>query len=435
MGRYMMRFINATAFIRRISIKKVIAWAVILVCALIGFLIYKSDIGVTYVFCDSVQHKVMSFSEKTPEEIVAKAGITLDSENSLVLDYYKPEEGEKVIIVAEPHNVVIYDEGKQVASVNVAGTVKSALDKAGIKIKDGDKLNFDQAVGITSDMTVEITRSFPVKIKVDGKVKTVNITGGTVESVLRQAGINLGQFDEVSKKMTGELKKETALTVKRIEYKTETKTVKTAFRTKVEYDNSMYEDQKKVKKKGVKGKSLNEYKYTIVDGKITETEVLSSKVVKEPVTQVLIRGTKVRSTGFTGATVKSGRVISELKPPFEIPLNKNGRPVNYKKVITGKATAYCTGTICSTGAPAMPGRVAVDPREIPYGTKMYIVSSDGKWNYGYCIASDTGGFIYNSSTVVDLYIRGYNNCRNFGRRNVDIYILEWGNGIKNWKTH
>ena len=91
MGRYMMRFINATAFIRRISIKKVIAWAVILVCALIGFLIYKSDIGVTYVFCDSVQHKVMSFSEKTPEEIVAKAGITLDSENSLVLDYYKPE--------------------------------------------------------------------------------------------------------------------------------------------------------------------------------------------------------------------------------------------------------------------------------------------------------------------------------------------------------
>ena len=132
MGRYMMRFINATAFIRRISIKKVIAWAVILVCALIGFLIYKSDIGVTYVFCDSVQHKVMSFSEKTPEEIVAKAGITLDSENSLVLDYYKPEEGEKIIIVAEPHNVVIYDEGKQVASVNVAGTVKSALDKAGL---------------------------------------------------------------------------------------------------------------------------------------------------------------------------------------------------------------------------------------------------------------------------------------------------------------
>ncbi len=434
MGRYMMRFINGTAFIRRINPKKAIAFGAILLCLLIGFLVWKSDIGVTYVFCDNVQHKVMTFSE-TPEEIVAKAGITLDDKNSLVLDYYNPDEGQKIIVVAEPHDVLIYDEGEQIASVNVAGTVKSALDKAGVKLNDGDSLNFDEEVGITDDMKIEITRAFPVKIKVDGGEKTVNITGGTVESVLKQAGINLGQFDEISKKMSKELRKATSLTIKRIAYKTETKTVKTDFKTKVEYDDSMYEDQRKVKRKGVKGKSINEYKYTYVDGEITETEVLSSKVVKKPVAQILVRGTKVRSTGFTGASVKSGKVISELKPPFEIPLNKNGRPVNYKKVITGKATAYCTGTTCSTGAPAMPGRVAVDPREIPYGTKMYIVSSDGRWNYGYCIASDTGGFIYNSSTVVDLYMRGYTTCRNFGRRNVDIYILEWGNGIKNWKTH
>ncbi|MBE6775250.1 MAG: DUF348 domain-containing protein [Ruminococcaceae bacterium] len=434
MGRYVMRFINGTAFIRRINIKKLIAFGVILLCLLIGFLIYKSDVGAAYVYCDSVEYRVRTLSEN-PEEIVREAGITLDGTNSMVLDYFNPEEGEKVIIVAEPHNVTVYDDGKEVATVNVAGTVRSALDKAGIKLEDGDSLNYDEETGITSDMKIEVTRAFSVKIKVDGKEKTVNITEGTVEDVIKQAGISLGQHDKISKKMTKELTKKTTVTINRIEYKTETKTVKTDFKTKVEYDDSMYEDQRKVKEKGVKGKSINEYKYKIVDGEIAETEVLSSKVVKEPVTQVIVRGTKVRSTGFTGASVKSGKVISELKPPFEIPLNKNGRPVNYIKVITGKATAYCTGTTCSTGAPAMPGRVAVDPREIPYGTKMYIVSSDGKWNYGYCTASDTGGFIYNSNTVVDLYMRGYSTCRSFGRRNVDIYILEWGNGIKNWKTH
>ncbi len=434
MGRYMMRFINGTAFIRRINPKKAIAFGILLLCLLIGFLIYKSDVGAVYVFCDNVEHKVMTFSEN-PEEIVARAGLTLDDKNSLVLDYFNPDNGEKVIVVAEPHNVTVYDDGEKLATVNVAGTVKSALDKAGVELRDGDRLNYDEEVGITADMEIEVTRAFPVKIKVDGKEKTVNTTETTVEELIGKAGINLGQYDKISKKMTKLLTKKTTLTINRIEYKTETKTVKTDFKTKVEYDDSMYEDQRKVKKKGVKGKSKNEYRYKIVDGEITETKVLSSEVVKEPVTQVIVRGTKVRSTGFTGASVKSGKVISELKPPFEIPLNKNGRPVNYIKVITGKATAYCTGTTCSTGAPAMPGRVAVDPREIPYGTKMYIVSSDGKWNYGYCIASDTGGFIYNSSTVVDLYMRGYSTCRSFGRRNVDIYILEWGNGIKNWKTH
>ena len=189
MGRYVMRFINGTAFIRRINPKKAIAFGIMLLCLLVGFLIYKSDIGVTYVFCDSVQHKVMTFSE-TPEEIVAKAGIMLDDRNSLVLDYYKPDEGQKIIVVAEPHDVLIYEGEKLIASVNVAGTVKSALDKAGVRIKDGDRLNFDEEVGITENMKIEITRSFPVKIKVDGEVKTVNITSGTVESVLRQAGIN-----------------------------------------------------------------------------------------------------------------------------------------------------------------------------------------------------------------------------------------------------
>lgn len=434
MGYYVMRFINATAWIRRISKTKLIVWGVILLCALVAALVYTLGANTSYVCVDDVQHKVVSFSEN-PEEIVEKSGVSITEDSKLVLDYFKPEEGSRIIILAKPHNVTVYDGERLVGTVNVAGTVRSALEKAGIRLKEGDKLNLDTEVGITEDTEIHITRAFPVKVYVDGETKTIKTTQTTVEGLIKQAGISLGQFDEISRKLSGKIKKSSSLTIKRIEYKTETKRENTDFKTKVEYDDSMYEDQKKVKKKGIKGKSENTYKYTIVDGIITETELLESKTVKESVAQIIIRGTKVRSTGFTGASVQSGKVISEMKPPFEIPLNKNGRPVNYKKVITGKATAYCGGGITSTGAPAMPGRVAVDPREIPYGTKMYIVSSDGKWNYGYCIASDTGGFIYNSSTVVDLYMHSYNTCRTFGRRNVDIYILEWGNGIKNWKTH
>ncbi|MBR6635536.1 MAG: hypothetical protein IKL41_07940 [Clostridia bacterium] len=56
---------------------------------------------------------------------------------------------------------------------------------------------------------------------------------------------------------------------------------------------------------------------------------------------------------------------------------------------------------------------------------MYIVSSDGKWVYGYSIAADTGGFVTNGSgTTVDLYMYSYSDCINFGRRNVEIYILD-----------
>ena len=431
---YKMRFINATAGIRRMSKTKLV-FAVILIIALCtSTAMAASDMNVTYVFCDNVEHKVFSLSAD-PYEIVEKAGVIIDSENELVLDYFDPGLGGSIIIVAEPHDVTVYDGGILVGTVRVAGTVQSALNKAGITLNDGDTTNYDGGVGITSDLQVEITRAFPVTVSVDGEEKVFNVTGGTVDQLLQKAGISLGESDIVSKDLSRQLKRKTTVKIDRVEHIIETKTVKIPYETKVEYDDSMYEDQKKVKVKGKKGKNRNECNNTYVNGELTESEVLSTEVIKEPVTEVIVRGTKVRTYGFTGATVKSGKVMSEMTPPFEIELNKNGRPVNYKKVITGKATAYCGGGITSTGAPAKPGRVAVDPREIPYGTKMYIVSSDGKWNYGYCIASDTGGFIYNSSTVVDLYMHSYTDCITFGRRNVDIYILEWGNGIKNWKTH
>lgn len=431
---YKMRFINATAGIRRMS-KVKLAFAVILIIALCtSTAVAASGMNITSVFCDNTEYSVFSLSTD-PYEIVEKAGVKVDGENQLVLDYFDPGLGGSVIIVAEPHNVTVYDGKELIGTVNVAGTVQSALNKLGLTLNEGDSTNYDVGVGITSDLTVEITRAFPVTVAVDGEEKVLNVTGGTVDQLLQKAEVSLGENDKVSKSLTKQIKKKTTIKVDRIEYKIETETVKTDYKTKVEYDDSMYEDQKKVKVKGVKGKNRNECKNTYVNGKLTDSEVLSTEIIKEPVTEVIIRGTKVRTYGFTGASVKSGKVISEMTPPFEIPLNKNGRPVSYKKVITGKATAYCGGGITSTGAPAKPGRVAVDPREIPYGTKMYIVSSDGRWNYGYCIASDTGGFIYNSSTVVDLYMHSYRDCMTFGRRNVDIYILEWGNGIKNWKTH
>ena len=103
-------------------------------------------------------------------------------------------------------------------------------------------------------------------------------------------------------------------------------------------------------------------------------------------------------------------------------LDDNGVPLNYSNVITGSATAYSGDGTTSTGVTPRPGYVAVDPSEIPYGTKLYIVSTDGIV-YGYAIAADTGGFIYNSSTVVDLYYNTESECINFGRRNVKIYVL------------
>jgi len=110
-----------------------------------------------------------------------------------------------------------------------------------------------------------------------------------------------------------------------------------------------------------------------------------------------------------------------------IEFDENGIPKKYKKVIEGKASAYTSygNSRTATGTVPRLGTVAVNPKIIPYGTKMWIVSLDGSVNYGFAIAEDTGGFIkWKNPRIVDLFMPTKAQCRNWGVRGVRIYILE-----------
>ena len=82
------------------------------------------------------------------------------------------------------------------------------------------------------------------------------------------------------------------------------------------------------------------------------------------------------------------------------------------------------GPVPPAGRRADVGHVAVNPDVIPYGSKLYITSADGKFIYGYAIAADTGTGLMQGIVDVDLfYDTYYESCLN-GRRIVNIYILE-----------
>lgn len=103
----------------------------------------------------------------------------------------------------------------------------------------------------------------------------------------------------------------------------------------------------------------------------------------------------------------------------------NGDTVAFSAVKNMTATAYTAGEggvdhHTATGTRVRTGTVAVDKRVIPLGTKMYIVTSKGSYVYGLSVAEDTGV----RGNIVDLYLPTYEDCINFGRRGVTVYILE-----------
>ena len=67
------------------------------------------------------------------------------------------------------------------------------------------------------------------------------------------------------------------------------------------------------------------------------------------------------------------------------------------------------------------GTIAVDPRVIPYGTRMFIVSNDGEYIYGVSTAEDCGGAI--KGKRIDLYYPTLWECNQFGVRDCTIYFL------------
>ncbi len=124
------------------------------------------------------------------------------------------------------------------------------------------------------------------------------------------------------------------------------------------------------------------------------------------------------------ATNTPGYAISDLAPPSWVQFGADGLPTNYSSYYDGIATAYSSGQYTSTGGYVYEGCVAVDPREIPYGTEMYIVSLDGKYVYGWCRAEDTGAFIHwTNGADVDVYIGSESFADEWGWRGVRIYFF------------
>lgn len=88
----------------------------------------------------------------------------------------------------------------------------------------------------------------------------------------------------------------TVQVVEEVEY-----TASTDFEVKTEYDDSMYKTQSKVKVKGEKGEVKYYSKITKQNGIKVNEEILKEEVIKEPVDQLVVQGTKeLPKTAATG---------------------------------------------------------------------------------------------------------------------------------------
>ena len=166
------------------------------------------------------------------------------------------------------------------------------------------------------------------------------------------------------------------------------------------YDENVAKGIDTVEVEGKVGRERIVYKtVTAADGS-TKAQVINRECLAAPVTKVVRVG--------TAPSVKT-------KDGFK----------RYKKKMTVQATAYWThdpvdasGTgIAYDGTPAVPYKtIAVDPKVIPLQSQVYIPG------IGQVRANDTGSAI--KGKIIDIAMDSRNAAWNWGRRNIEIYILD-----------
>ena len=104
-----------------------------------------------------------------------------------------------------------------------------------------------------------------------------------------------------------------------------------------------------------------------------------------------------------------------------------GAPEKYLRSLVATATAYAPGAHDNgpwgnktyLGTQVRPGVIAVDPRVIPLGSRVYIQYPDGSGEYA--VAEDTGGAI--KGNRIDIAKWTVKEANNFGMQKVKVYVI------------
>lgn len=311
-------------------------------------------------------------------------------------------------------NTYVITDGSRVFTYTTFATDPAAvLGEAGLQLDEGDSYTTQPGV-VTSTITIQ--RGKDITIIYYDEVMHVSTHGETVESLLRRLNISLGKNDELSQPLDADTYDGMELRIEEVLHLDQTYTSNVPHETVYCYDDSIPEGSEAVLVEGVDGELLCSATVTYVNGKETKRTINSERMSSQPVTEVIALGSgTMEQVDPHGMPVVGDGIIT-------LP---TGEVLTFTKTMQVGATAYYCEPwergITATGTKARVGAIAVDPKVIPYGTRMFIISNDGEYIYGIATAEDCGYLI--EDTRVDLYFNTRQECVQFGYRQCTAYIL------------
>jgi len=294
--------------------------------------------------------------------------------------------------------VIAWD--RQVRLSTPAKTVREALVQAGVVLGAGDSCIPGPDVPLKNGMKVAVVRAEIVFVIQGGKVTAFLTSERSVDAVLAQAGIVPGPDDIVAPGAGQQVPDLRLVEVIKVAYREVVESEEIPFGIENREDPSLEAGLVEMYRGGVPGEARVTYSVRYEDGVEVSRQETGREELAIPTPQVLMVGT-LREVSRGGTSIRFERAIEVL------------------------STAYCPCIKCCgpnargitrMGLPAKKGVIAVDPRVIPLGSRVYV---DG---YGFALAADTGSAI--KGDRIDVCFDTHQEALVWGMQWLKHYIIE-----------
>lgn len=375
--------------------------SVVLFVSVIAFVLYHGTKTPVTLIANGETSKLYTHAT-TVDELLTAQNIDLTNYDKVSPSLSTKIDSGMSIEWEQAKEIVISVDGNQSKVWTTEKVVKNILEEANIEVTEQDLVSQSLDTEVGADNKIDIQKAFQLTL-VDGtKERQVWSTSTTVANFLKQQEIQLGESDRVDKNLKDVITPNDKIAVVRVEKVTDVVEESVDFPIERKNDSSLLKGKEKVVTEGKKGKVERTYNIVKENGKVVSKKVASEKIIEQPKTKVLSVGTKV-------VTAK----VSRSSEP------------NSGKEFYVEATAYtphCTGcsgiSAAGLNLRANPDMkvIAVDPRIIPLGTKVWVEG------YGNAVAADTGGAI--KGNKIDVLVPTKSEAYNWGRKKVRLKVLK-----------
>jgi uncharacterized protein YabE (DUF348 family) len=270
-------------------------------------------------------------------------------------------------------SVTIKADDRVIEQSTFKKTVGEVLEANNIKVSPHDQVIPGLETKVKENTVITVVRAFPVTVIADGQSKEIIGIPQKVKKLLQQAKVPVGEKDLVSANLDDLTYKGQVIKVTRVAEETIEITNPVPFTREYISDNNLEAGLTRTVSRGNPGQVRQLVKVTYHDGKEAKRETLLSELVRQPVNEVIARGT-----------------ITSV--------SRGGLRLDFQRALIAV------------------GMISVDPAVIPMGSRLYVEG------YGYATAADRGSSI--KGNKIDVFLESKEACRQWGRRPVKVYVLK-----------